>query len=239
MADKGKTSPWVWVGCGCLGALLLIVGAFGAFLFSGYRWAKGLEETMRDPVKRTERVKEILGSDELPPGYFAVAGLTVPLFAEIAVISTKQPEPDSEPDDLGDTGFVYVKVKWPMAEKKRELRDFIEGKSDTTPDILLQSNIRIDSDEVIGRGELQIDGVSMPYVVNRGDLHVEGSGGKGIAAMVMVDCPQESRVRIGIWFGADPALEETHEEVEVDLSGTPADESALRDFFSYFSFCEN
>ena len=239
MADNGKTSPWVWVGCGCLGALLLIVGSIGAFLFSGYRWAKDVEETMKDPVARTERVNEILGSDELPPGYFAVAGLTVPLLAEIAVISTKEPEAGSEPDDLGDDGFVYVKVKWPMADKKRELRDFIEGKTDHTPDILLQSNIRIDSDEVIGRGELSIDGVSMPYVVNRGDLHVEGSGGKGIAAMVMVDCPEESRVRIGIWFGADPADEASQEEVEVDLSGTPADESALREFFSYFSFCEN
>ena len=29
---EGKTSPWVWIGCGCLLALVLIVGVLGGIV---------------------------------------------------------------------------------------------------------------------------------------------------------------------------------------------------------------
>ena len=114
---EGKTSPWVWIGCGCLGALILIVGAFGAFIFMGVSFVKDLEETMSDPAKRAEKVMEILDTDELPDGYNAIAGITIPLFAELAVLGTNEPDVHGQLDELGERGFVYMKLKLSMPEK--------------------------------------------------------------------------------------------------------------------------
>jgi hypothetical protein len=235
MAEQGKTSPWVWVGCGCLGALGLIVAVVAGGVFMAYRWGKGIEQTLKDPVARTETVKEILGSDELPEGYHAAIGFSVPLFAEIAMLSTKELQPGQPHDDLGERGFVYLKLKWPMPDKEQELRDFMQGKSEESPDIFVQSNIRIDSDEVIARGEMKLDGADVHYAVNRGDLDVDGNQAEGLATMMMIDCTEDSRIRVGILFGPDPA--EGGPVENVDLTGSPADESALLGFLSHFDLC--
>lgn len=232
---EGKTSPWVWVGCGCLGALILIVGAFGAMIFMGVSWVKDIEETMSDPVKRTDRVMEILDTDALPDGYNAIAGITIPLFAEMAVLGTNEPDAHGQLDELGERGFVYMKLKLSMPEKEQELRDFLEGTSEKKPDIMLQSNIRLDADEVVERGEMELDGSSAIYSIYRGDINVENKTGEGLAAMAMIQCPEDRRIRLGIWFGPDPSKDEAIEEA--DLTGTPGDKQAIKDFLSHFDFC--
>jgi len=232
---EGKTSPWVWVGCGCLGALILIVGAFGAMIFMGVSWIKDIEETMSDPEKRADRVMEILDTDELPDGYNAIAGITIPLFAEMAVLGTNEPDAHGQLDELGERGFVYMKLKLSMPEKEQELRDFLEGRSEKKPDIMLQSNIRLDADEVVERGEMELDDSSAIYTIYRGDINVENKTGEGLAAMTMIECPEDQRIRLGIWFGPDPSKGEAIEEA--DLTGTPGDKQAIKGFLSHFDFC--
>ena len=232
---EGKTSPWVWVGCGCLGALILIVGAFGAMIFMGVSWVKDIEETMSDPEKRADRVMEILDTDELPDGYNAIAGLTIPLFAEMAVLGTNEPDAHGQLNELGERGFVYMKLKLSMPEKEQELRDFLEGKSEKKPDIMLQSNIRLDADEVVERGEMELDGSNAIYTIYRGDINVDNKTGEGLAAMAMIECPEDHRIRLGIWFGPDPSQGEAIEEA--DLTGTPGDKQAIKGFLSHFDFC--
>jgi len=232
---EGKTSPWVWIGCGCLLALVLIVGVLGGMIFMGVSWVKDIEETMSDPVKRADRVKEILDTDELPEGYNAIAGITIPLFAELAVLGTNEPDDHGQLDELGERGFVYMKMKLSMAEKEQELRDFLEGKTDKSPDIVLQSNIRMDTEEVIRRGSFELDDSNVIYSAYRGDIDVENKSGQGLASMAMIQCPGEHRIRLGIWFGPDPTDGESLEEA--DLTDTPADEQALKDFLSHFDFC--
>ena len=232
---EGNTSPWVWVGCGCLGALILIVGAFGAMIFMGVSFVKDLEETMTDPAKRAEKVMEILDTDELPDGYNAIAGITIPLFAEMAVLGTNEPDAHGQLNELGERGFVYMKLKLSMPEKEQELRDFLEGRSEKKPDIMLQSNIRLDADEVVERGKMELDGSNAIYTIYRGDINVDNKTGEGLAAMAMIQCPEDHRIRLGIWFGPDPSQGEAIEEA--DLTGTPGDKQAIKGFLSHFDFC--
>jgi hypothetical protein len=128
-----------------------------------------------------------------------------------------------------------MKLKLSTPDKEKELRDFLEGKTEKAPDIILQSNIRMDTDDVIKRGETRLDGSEVVYSVYRGDIDVENRTGKGLAAMAMVQCPDDHRIRLGIWFGPDPTEGESEEEA--DLTGTPADEQAIRAFMSHFDFC--
>jgi len=232
---EGKTSPWVWVGCGCLVALILLVGTIGGMIFMGVSWVKDIEETMSDPEKRADRVMEILDADRLPDGYNAIAGITIPLFAEMAVLGTNEPDAHGQLDELGERGFVYMKLKLPMPEKEQELRDFLEGRSEKKPDIMLQSNIRLDADEVVERGEMELDGSNAIYTIYRGDINVENRTGEGLAAMAMIECPEDNRIRLGIWFGPDPSPGKAIEDA--DLTGTPGDKQAIKGFLSHFDFC--
>ncbi len=67
-AEQKGTSPWVFIGVGCLAAVFLLIAvvvAIGAWGFSQFRQ---FARTMEDPVARTELAIEFLATDELPEG---------------------------------------------------------------------------------------------------------------------------------------------------------------------------
>ncbi|MEE8526652.1 MAG: hypothetical protein V3T72_22170, partial [Thermoanaerobaculia bacterium] len=84
---KKSTSPWLYIGCGCatLAGLAVVAvvaaGFFGASLFKGY------VEDMQDPRARAERVKEILGTENLPAGYHARMYFSVPWVLDMVFLS--------------------------------------------------------------------------------------------------------------------------------------------------------
>lgn len=57
---------------------------------------------------------------------------------------------------------------------------------------------------------------------------------QAVVAVMGLDCPQDSKMRMGIWFAPPPAAKP---DAAVDWTGTPADEAAIRAFLSHFSPC--
>ncbi|HET8644170.1 MAG TPA: hypothetical protein VFO85_01700, partial [Vicinamibacteria bacterium] len=162
--EKG-TSPWVWVGLGCLGAVLLAVAAVVAVGFFGYRKVKQLEADLKDPSARADKVKRVLGTDRLPPGYHAVMAMSVPLVMDMAMLSDVEPDFEGgrrRGSPLGQRGFFYVQTLSP-GNDKQELRDYFEGRSDDA-DVLRRNHVKLDRrGETLRRGTLPLDGGTLMY----------------------------------------------------------------------------
>jgi hypothetical protein len=244
--SKG-TSPWVWVGIGCLGAVVLAVGAVLALGAFGYRKVKQLEAEIKDPQARTEKVRRILGTRHLPEGYHAVVGMSVPFVMDMAMLSDVEPDfrEGRQPATLGRRGFIYLRTL-SAGKDRQELRDYFEGRTDDA-DVLRRNNIRIGRrGEVLRRGALDMDAdTKVMYLAQRGELDMAASRAQGITTIMLLDCAaQDSRQRFGIWFGPEPeALAGKGGAGEsltaADLAGTPADEAAIREFMGHFGLCRD
>ena len=70
--------------------------------------------------------------------------------------------------------------------------------------VLREHNINIDTDEIVGRGVIDLDDVDYLYVTTRGRINAHEFGGKGLSSITLVDCPADSRMRFAIWFGPNP-----------------------------------
>jgi hypothetical protein len=82
---------------------------------------------------------------------------------------------------------------------------------------------------------IEQDGHSLLYLAQRGEVGLSGHSGDGIHALILVDCPEDRKLRIGIWFGPDP--EPDSEPASVDYAGTPADPAAIKAFMGHFRLC--
>ncbi len=58
---------------------------------------------------------------------------------------------------------------------------------------------------------------------------------RGIVTMLMPQCPHETRLRFGLWFGPDPS--EGQPVAEADFAGTNADPAAMQEFLGHFQLC--
>jgi hypothetical protein len=160
---------------------------------------------------------------------------SIPFVMETAMLTDVPADAEGGEPEFGDRGFLYVKMLR-MGQDEQELRDYFEGRTDDAS-VLSDNGINVDVDEVIGRGQLQLDEVELMYVVQRGDVSMGSRGGRGqgLASMTLIECPADSRLRVGIWFVPDPDPEAAADEV--DLAGTPGDPAALSAFYSHFRLC--
>lgn len=236
MTKKPSTPPWVWVAAGCGAAVVLLLVAGGAVLFFGARMARQIEREMEDPGTRAEKAREVLGSEALPPGYYPVMALSVPFVMEMAILSDVEPPPGAPQDfRFDDRGFLYVEML-STGGQRREVEQFFAGEIDQA-EFLRRSSINLHRGEVLQRGSVMVGGLEVPYVAQRGSLSL-GSGGPhrdSLTTTVLVECPGSSRLRLGMWFGNDPAPEAPGEEL--DLTGTTADPAALAELLGHFRFC--
>lgn len=242
-----QTSPWVWVGFGCLGALVLAVGALLAAGAFGYRKVKQLEAEIKDPQARAAKVRGILGTEHLPEGYHAVMGMSVPFVMDMAMLSDVEPDfrdgRQQQQVVLGQRGFIYLRVL-AAGQDRQQLRDYFEGRTDDA-EVLRRNHIRVGRrGEVIRRGVLDMDeGAKLMYLAERGEVDVAQSRMQGITTMMLLDCRHDDkRQRFGIWFGPEPRAAEAKggagtAAARADLAGTPADEDAIRDFMGHFDLC--
>ena len=100
--------------------------------------------------------------------------------------------------------------------------------------------MELDPQELLARGTVAGKAESnhgdVRYVAHRGRFSTEHGQVDGIVTMLLIDCAERKRTRIGIWFGPDPDPEGAAEDL--DLTGTNADEAEIGSFLDHFSFCE-
>lgn len=247
-----RTSAWVYLGIGCLVTVLLAVGTVVGLGWWGVRTAERWGEELKDPQVQRDKALAALGAAELPPGLSPAMSLSVPLLMEVTIL-TDRPSPQNEHGqvdiDDAERGLVYVTSR-ALAGHRAELRSYLAG-DETDPEALRNLNIRFGDfeleagQETVSRGSFAIGEVRHLYATQR-QRH---GGGKERRAMleslVMVECPGDELLRLAVWFGPDPSGPATELPAEappgerpvVELTGTPADEAALRDLFAGFGLC--
>jgi hypothetical protein len=238
--QKKPTSPWVYVGCGC--AAIVVVGllVLGGLTFWGYRTGKQFTEGMTDPVKREARVKAVLPYQQLPPGYYPAFAMSMPMgFMEMAMLTDRDLGTGKSGPDQGfeERGFMYMNMR-EMKDNKAKMERFLRGESPRPDDSgnWYQSNVKFNPKEVIRRGTVNVNGTEILYSASRGEIQRRhGEDKKGIVAMMMPQCPHETRLRFGMWFGPDPAPDKP--VAETNYAGTNADPAAMQEFLGHFQLC--
>jgi hypothetical protein len=225
--------------CTCIGVGCLVVAAVAAACAVGagfwvYRGAKRIEAELKDPRLRDEQARSILGVARMPDGYYPRAAFTAPFgVMRLAVLLDRPGGPEAAGDDFGERGFVFVEMMR-LGQNEQELRDYFEGRG-TEPAVLRQSSIRLEGGEVLRRGSLSLDPAQVLYVAQRGGVQMQAHHGKGITTLILVECPQDDKLRLGVWLGPDP--DPKRPAAELDLSGTAADEAEISGFLRQFRLC--
>ncbi len=244
MSERQGTSPWVWVGCGCGIAVLVGVAALVALGFLGARKAREIRHDMTDPESRTEKVLGVLGTDAVPDGYYPMIGLSIPFLMDMAILSDLPVKDDGEPQGFDKRGFIYIAMI-SLGRQQKELRDFFAGRTES-PDVLRRQRINLDIGERLANGKVERPDAEVLWVAHRGDVDVMGSRSEGITTLILIDCPQDRRMRMGIWFGPEPAVEAAVEAAAAseavagtapDLTGTNADQEVITRFLAHMRPC--
>lgn len=235
MTENKGLPPWVWVGCGCVGAIAALVVIVVGLGFWGAQKARELGETMRDPDARTDKALEVLGAEALPEGYFTVAALSVPFVFDMVVLSDQPPDESGTPSELARNGFIFTSFP-AFGDGDDELYDFFEGRSDSI-DSLKREQFNVDLEERLSHGRLERGRDELLWVSHRGSLDSENidNAHDGLVTMVLFECNDDRR-RVGIWYGPDPYPETAVDAL--DVSGTVADVSELEIFMRPLAPCD-
>lgn len=236
--EKKRISPWIYIGCGCLTLVALVILSFAGMAFFGIRKAQTYIETMSDPVAREAKARELLGTEQLPDGYYARMYLSLPWIMDMVVLSDQQAEMGLEEDigldDLGEKAFFYFEIR-DFGKEHENMRRYLAGETDRL-DMDLDLDFDFDSEETLARGSFDLDDEHLLYAVERGELDTRDGRHEGVNTMMMIDCPSSERLRLGMWFQAIPGPDET--TVEDPGSVEPAvSEAAIRQFMSHFDLC--
>ena len=223
---KKQSSCLAW-GLGCGGLLLVAAVVVGVFF---YRQAQNFKEGIENPEAKT---KDLLNTETLPEGYYANMAFSVPFLMDMVIISTQDKSLD-ESKKLGQEGFMFFKFSF-GGKDDQELRDYFEGRSDDVS-VLRKNNINIDTQEIINRGVFNLDGQDFLYLMQRGEVNMHGGAtDEGLVSLVLIDCPEDRKPRMGIWYGPDPNPDIPAKDL--GLAGTVCDEDELKRFLGHFRFC--
>lgn len=231
--QKKGWSPWAWVGMGCGCLILLLIAAMVTCGIAGRKFVQEieqLEESMRDPVKRAEKVAENLHYDTLPEGYVPAFAISIPFVGDIAILADRPLDQDGN-DDFERMFFVYRVGS--LIQLDSDWRDVISGRKELD-DLLKQVDMNVRGRERLGDGTLSLDGTEVQYSAQRGDLSHGGGRGEGVFAILLARCSDDPVV--AIWLEPDENPDTPYDEV--DWTGTPADPQAIESFVGHFQLCE-
>ena len=233
--NRSATPAWIWIATGCLGAVVLFVAVTVGVGFYGLRKAREFQETMKDPVTRSNKARELLGAEALPDGYHAVTAFSLPLLMETVVLSDRPGEPEGDDDVFYQRGFIYTKTL-AFGDQERQIEAFFEGETDDA-EFLSRTSMGLRRRELVARGSIDEAGRTLNWVAYRGDVVGRRSSRHAMElfSSVLVDCPGDERLRMGIWLGTDP--EPATPVAEVDFRGTVADPDEIRSLFAGLDVC--
>jgi len=229
MTSGKKTSPWLIIGVGCFG--LALIGALLAGFFV-YKTGKSIQEMASNPE---ETALKIFAVDQLPPGYHANVAVKLPMGLMSTVIISNQERTENE-ENVGDDGFMYFELITFDQADKQEVQDYLSGKTNDTR-ALSRNNIDLGVRErdPIDRGTFPLASGTAYYLSMRGEFQNQHADSEGLISIIMIDCPEDKRFRLGMRFGPDPAPGVPDEDV--DLTGTVSDPERLEAFLGGFTFC--
>jgi hypothetical protein len=251
VSDPAPRAPLSLLGCGCAVIVALIVAGIVTLTWIGYRSGERYRAELADPAAREARVAALLPHAALPPGTYAVGGLSVPFLMDMAVLADREPGPlrGGGADDPGvRSGFVFVRTRDAWGRRHR-LQALFEAEN-PDPAAFAQGEVGFVPKEEIGRGELEAGGATVHYYARRGELAVdqtrfgvelpEGAEPvrrfEGVATMMLIDCPGEGRyLRVGLWFGPEWDRERPTDAPEP--GGTAGSPAALQAFFEPLKLC--
>ena len=245
MTEKKGIPPWMWVGCGCVGAIAALVLIVAGLGFWGAQKAREIGEAMNDPEARADKALEVLGAEALPEGYFTVTAVSVPFVLDFVVLSDQPPPTDGEPSESAPPRNGFMFMSFPsFGEGDEELYDFFEGRSDNV-DSLKREQFNVDLRERVATGRFDRAEDQILWVSHRGAVESDeineidepdkiDSGHDGLLTMMLLECDDDRR-RVGIWFGPDPSPESPADSI--DLTGTVGDASEIENFMRPLSPC--
>ena len=239
MADEQQgRSPWFWVGCGCVSLVLLGLATCVGLGLAGKRWAENLETSMTDPVARTEKAAEILGTDAFPENYHAMMAMEIPFLMKMALLSTEEPDENGQINDMGEEGLFYFDF---IRLDSGELRPFFTGETDN-PRALRDADINLDLDERLSNGQVASANGNILWVSHLGEIgFAANQSDEGIATLFLVECDTDKRGRFGAWYGPLPeaalAEDAPRDLTTLDYTGTQADPSEVDSFLGRMTFC--
>ncbi|MEM7480581.1 MAG: hypothetical protein AAF481_05365 [Acidobacteriota bacterium] len=240
MADSPEALPKAsWVGCGCASIFTLVMLVIVAFTVANYRANEKFRDAMTDPEKRTEGFRQVLPYDRLPEGYQPLGGMRVPGMLRMALLADATP--DQPPPARVRSGFFFVRMRNWLGRKAQLTEAFGQDGQG-----IEQEEVSFEAREEIARGSLQSDAAEVLYYARRGPLTIsQGEFGfpaeadppkePGIATMLLIECPDDDALRIGLWFAADPTPETP--AAEANWRGTPADPATIEAFLAPFNLC--
>lgn len=229
MQAQKKRSPWLYVGLGCGG--LLVLGVAGIVLVASLVKSKvdEFKEEQDNPVVRARKAKRLLGAQAFPEPYDAVMTMSFPLIMDMVMLGRPA-------EDNGVAyGFTYFHLLQDV-ENVKAVREYADGKR-RSPGALVGDDFVLNAHEVLRRGELPFAKHKVRYVAQRGRFHYgEEVSTEGLSALVLFECPGNSQLRVGVWYTPDADPEAAADAPA--LAGTPADEEAVRAFVSHFNPCQ-
>ncbi|HVS02700.1 MAG TPA: hypothetical protein VMT16_08025, partial [Thermoanaerobaculia bacterium] len=206
LEPRRQRSPWLYVAIGCGLAVLLGVAAVVSVVWFTVGKVRAVETEMKDPQLRGDKVRAMLGAEELPPGYHPVIAFSVPFLMDTAILSDEPPGEGGEPgEDIGEGGIVYVATRGSQKDRE-ELRQVLRGEGGRADilDRVQVGNLDLGSarGEALGRGQLEVRGVTWLWATHRGTVERGQRRKEGIQTMALAECPAgDDRLRMVIWFG--------------------------------------
>lgn len=266
MARRSSTSPWIYVGCGCLALVVLVTSLVVGGAYFGYSKIRGYAEDLEDPQRRNERALELLGAQRLPEGYFTLFFISVPWVLDFVMLTDSEAANQRlEAMDRGlEAGlfdghtFFYLRASI-VADPADD--EYLGVRRRPMDDGRLR--IEISDQQFISRQQLGegvfVEGRQESRWTSHHGAFLDDSGRTfdGLFSVVEIFCGDKA-LRSAVWFLRDegsgqlpaddtmaetastaveaPPQSEDSEDVPRTL-GTPADSAALEELLNHFDFC--